>query len=108
MRTGQQRRWAVGAYTDNELRIVALRVQGIAPKDIARQLGITGSAVRNRLVRVRRKAGLTSMAELTEWAKANALDVPLTPEPPAPRVPQKRGRKKIQMGRIRRARLKMA
>lgn len=104
MRTGQPRRWAIGPYTDKELKVVELRANGVLVPAIARRLGLSRTAVYNRLSRVYRKAGLTGAHQMTEWAKANAFDEPLAPEPPTPRVHKKRGRKKIQMGRLRRAR----
>jgi DNA-binding CsgD family transcriptional regulator len=93
-------------YTDKELSVVELRANGVKPNDIARRLGITPHAVYNRLWRVYQKAGVASAAKMTEWAVRNALDVPLETEPIALRPPaKKRGRKRIAMGRIRRARL---
>lgn len=103
MRTGQPRRWAIGRFTDRELKVVELRAAGVKVPEIARRLGLSRTAVYNRLSRLYRKAGLTGAAQMIEWARANALDVALEVEPPIPRVYKKRGRKKIQMGRIRRA-----
>jgi hypothetical protein len=74
----------------------------LQPRDIARALLVTPSAVSNRLLRVRRKAGLVSMADLSDWAIQNGLDEWEPPEPPAPRVSKKRGRKRIKMGRMKR------
>src|SRR6185295_12281394 len=100
MRTGQRRRWAMYPYTDRELETVALRTQGLAPRDIARRLLTTPGAVSNRLLRVRQKAGLASMADFNDWAIRSGLDEWIAPEAPAPRVHRKRGRKRIRMGRI--------
>jgi len=70
--------------------------------DIAFEMGCTKNAVHILLWYVRRKAGLRSTAEMIQWAKAFGFDAPLEPEPPMPRpLPQKRGRKRIKMGRFR-------
>lgn len=100
------RRWALEPFTDKELIVVELRTHGVKTPEIARRLGISRSAVAHRLAAVYRKAGFDDVALLTRWAITNALDEPLEPEPPAPKVTKKRGRVPIQMGRIRRARLR--
>lgn len=98
----------MGSYTDRELQVVALRVSGIRPEEIALRLGITPKAVYNRLSRLYLKAGLSGEAELKEWATERGLDelLPETPEEMA--VPEKKVRRtktRIKMGRLRRARL---
>ncbi len=102
------RRWALGQFSDRELKAVELRANGIDPQGIAQAMGCSYNAAVLLLWSVRRKAGLKNTAEMIEWAKVNALDVPLEPETvtPALRLPQKRGRKRIKMGRIRRANYK--
>jgi len=67
-------------------------------------LEVKPNAVHNALLRIRRKMGLELGDDLAEWAKAHALDAALEPESPLPKaLPKKRGRKRILMGRIRRA-----
>ena len=80
---------------------MALRVQGLQPKDAAKRIGVKVTAISSLLWAVRRKAGLASMEGFEDWAIANGLDEWTPPEPPAPMVHKKRGRKRIKMGRLR-------
>ena len=82
--------------------MIELRASGIKPGEIARRLGLSRTAVYNRLWRIYRKAGFNSAAQMIEWAIEHALDVPLAPEPKPKREHKKRGRKRIKLGRIRR------
>jgi DNA-binding CsgD family transcriptional regulator len=98
------KRWGLRPYSVRELKALELRANGIQAREIARRMGCTKNAVHILLWYVRQKASLRSTAEMIEWAKAYGFDAPLEPEPPLPkRLPQKRGRKRIKMGRFRRA-----
>jgi DNA-binding CsgD family transcriptional regulator len=109
MRKNALRRWAIYPYTDKELACVALRVEGIEPKEIGRRLMLTPTAVYNRLSRVYRKAGLTGADELAEWAQRNGMTA-LPPETAedlqVPEVKVVRTKTRIKMGRLRRAMVK--
>ena len=104
MRKGQLRRWAVGPYTDKELAVVALRVQGIMPQEIAQRMALSMTAVYNLLSRVYSKAGIAGASELPQWAAEHGMDAlgPEKPEEMAIVEPKKRRTKtRIRMRRIR-------
>ncbi|HML15922.1 MAG TPA: LuxR C-terminal-related transcriptional regulator, partial [Bryobacteraceae bacterium] len=73
----QPRRWAVYPYTDRELEVVALSVQGVKPEEISRRLLVTPHTVYQRLSHVYSKAGIAGAHELTDWAERYGLDAPL-------------------------------
>ncbi len=96
-------RFVVGDITENELRVIELRTNGVKPREIARRLGIAEHAVNKRIQNIYDKFGFRDLALLTRWAIANALDEPIEVEAPAPEV-RKPGRSRIKLGRIKRAR----
>jgi DNA-binding CsgD family transcriptional regulator len=63
MRKGQPRRWAIGSITDKELKVIELRAHGATVPEIAPRLGLSRTAVYNRLSRVYRKIGLMGHSE---------------------------------------------
>ena len=52
------------ALTDRERQVVTLLGRGMAPKQIARQLGTQPATVRQQLFQARNKAGCASTVEL--------------------------------------------
>jgi DNA-binding CsgD family transcriptional regulator len=105
VRKGQPRRWAIYPYTDRELAVVALRVEGIRPEEIASRLMLSPGTVYHRLSAVYRKAGLSGVSELREWAMRFGLDAPLPKERPEdmPERPEGRTKTRIRMRRMWRA-----
>jgi DNA-binding CsgD family transcriptional regulator len=102
VRKGQPRRWAIYPYTDKELAVVALRVKGIRPQEIARNLMLTPRTVYHRLSSVYLKAGLSGAGELRDWAERLGLDAPL-PKERTEDLPEKKARRtktRIRMRRI--------
>lgn len=96
-------------FTDLELKVIALRTNGIGTTEIARRLGCVRNTARNALTRVYSKLPFNDVALLTRWAMANGLDELLGPETSAERpYPGKAApcQERIKLGRIRRARLK--
>jgi hypothetical protein len=80
-------------------------IQGARPKDMALELGITTHYACTLISRIYRKSGAHGSAALTRWAIRNAMDKPLGPETEETReiVQPKRYRRKIRLGRLRRA-----
>jgi len=102
VRKGQPRRWAIYPYTDKELAVVALRVKGIRPEEIASRLMLSPGTVYHRLSSVYRKAGLSGAGELRDWAERLGLDAPLPAERPEdlPKPKARRTKTRIKMRRI--------
>jgi len=61
-------------FTDSELKVIALRVNGIKPDEIARLLGFKRRKVNDIVSRVYKKAGVDSIVRLTLWAHERGLD----------------------------------
>jgi DNA-binding CsgD family transcriptional regulator len=61
-------------FTDSELKVIALRVNGIKPDEIARLLGFKRRKVNDIVSRVYRKVGVDSIVRLTLWAHERGLD----------------------------------
>ena len=61
-------------FTDSELKVIALRVNGIKPEEIARLLGFKRRKVNDIVSRVYKKAGVDSIVRLTLWAHERGLD----------------------------------
>ena len=93
-------------FTDFELKVIALRTNGIGTTEIARRLGCVRNTARNALTRVYSKLPFNDVALLTRWAMEHGLDEMLEPETseerPYPGKPTPR-REKVKLGRIRRS-----
>jgi DNA-binding CsgD family transcriptional regulator len=95
-------------FTDRELVMIQLSVNGMTTDDIAAHFRTTYDAIDSVFKRLYPKAGIHSRQELREWAVENCLDFPLPPdtletaEVPAPKV-RKRYKGQIKMGRLQRA-----
>lgn len=63
----------LASLTDRERTVLALAVEGLANKEIARQLGISHRTVEIHKARVMRKTGATSLLELARIAEAGGL-----------------------------------
>lgn len=91
-------------FSDRELRVIALRTNGVKPTEIASRLGCHYNSVANALLRVYAKVGFTDLCLLTRWAIQNALDEELGPETsetrPRPGIPTPR-QQRIKQGRMR-------
>jgi DNA-binding CsgD family transcriptional regulator len=61
-------------FTDSELKVIALRVNGIKPDEIGRLLGFKRRKVNDIVSSVYRKAGVNSIVKLTLWAMERGLD----------------------------------
>jgi DNA-binding CsgD family transcriptional regulator len=61
-------------FTDSELKVIALRVNGLKPDEIARLLGFKRRKVNDIVSSVYRKAGVNSIVRLTLWAQERGLD----------------------------------
>jgi len=61
-------------FTDSELKVIALRVNGIKPEEIARLLGFKRRKVNDIVSKVYKKAGVDSIVRLTLWAHERGLD----------------------------------
>ncbi|HSP68932.1 MAG TPA: helix-turn-helix transcriptional regulator [Bryobacteraceae bacterium] len=61
-------------FTDAELKVIALRVNGIKPDEIGRLLGFKRRKVNDIVSSVYRKAGVNSIVRLTLWAQERGLD----------------------------------
>jgi DNA-binding CsgD family transcriptional regulator len=67
-------------FSDTELKVIALRTNGIKPAQIAVQLGCHYNTVLNALRRVYDRVGFTDLPLLTRWAMEHGLDEMLGPE----------------------------
>jgi DNA-binding CsgD family transcriptional regulator len=61
-------------FTDSELKVIALRVNGVKPDQIATLLGFKRRKVNDIVSNVYRKTGVNSVVKLTLWAIENGLD----------------------------------
>jgi DNA-binding CsgD family transcriptional regulator len=92
-------------FSARELKVIALRTNGVKGPEIARRLGVERQRAYAILWDAMKKAGVNDVASLTRWAMANALDQELGPEDPAdiPKPEPKVFKQRIQLGRLRRA-----
>ncbi len=65
---------AFAGFTSREIQVIELRTQGMKPSAIAGKLGCTRRQIYNHTGRIYRKTGLTSLAQLTQWAVQYGLD----------------------------------
>jgi len=93
-------------FSDRELKVIALRTNGVKPAEIAAQLGCHYNTVANIMKQINAKVGFTDLCLLTRWAMQHGLDELLEPEGPEtrprPGKPVAR-REGIKLGRIRRS-----
>lgn len=96
-------------FTAQELKVIALRTNGVKTPDIAKQMGITRKLAYQYLWRIYVKVGVDDVALLTRWAMANGLDELLGPETEETKeiVPPKVYKQRIKLGRLRRAAYKL-
>ena len=77
---------AFAGYTTLELRVIALRTNGIKGSEIATMLGVRRQIVYDALWSACKKAGIENdVALLTRWAMKWGFDEPLGPETSAER-----------------------
>lgn len=63
------------ALNAREIDIAALVARGYCNKQIAAELGVSEQNVKNRLVRIFRKAGVCSRTTLALWVLRNPFEV---------------------------------
>jgi DNA-binding CsgD family transcriptional regulator len=67
-------------FTNREIQVVGLRVNGADTAEVMRRLGIKRQRAYDYLWIAKRKAGVDSLEELRRWAVKWGFDTPLEPE----------------------------
>ncbi len=80
MKSGKRRRWAIGPFTEGEVRSIEILSAGADARGLAQTLGISIEAANARIWRLFAKTGVANASELKTWAEERALDTPLGPE----------------------------
>ncbi len=96
---------AVAGFSRREMQMIEWRTHGIKTSEIAKKLGLSRRHTSDMMGRVMRKVGVNDVALLTRWAIQYGMDEALPPETEETReiVQPKVYKKKIRLGRLRRA-----
>jgi hypothetical protein len=95
-------------FSQLEHRIIQLRTNGHNITAMSERLGIPKTTIHRSLWAIYRKVGVNDIALLTRWAMATGLDEALPPETEETREIKrpKVFKKRIKLGRLRRARIR--
>jgi DNA-binding CsgD family transcriptional regulator len=64
----------MAGFTEAELRVLAMRVNGLRPPEIVRNLGWKLKSAHKYMARVHIKTGIHDLSELRQWAIEMGLD----------------------------------